>query len=104
LAKSGRANINVVDQGIVKIEVDHMKFIDEVYDYYKNLLTGDEEDALAIVIGLLEDHDRSDLLKLIDQMTEDEMYHMVVIYMVEMLRKRMVDDGVGGSDEVKNIH
>jgi ribosomal 50S subunit-associated protein YjgA (DUF615 family) len=104
LAKSGRANINVVDQGIVKIEVVYMKFIDEVYDYYKNLLTGDEEDALAIVIGLLEDHDRSDLLKLIDQMTEDEMYHMVVIYMVEMLRKRMVDDGVGGSDEVKNIH
>lgn len=81
-----------------------MKFIDEVYDYYKNLLTGDEEDAVAIVIGLLEDHDRSDLMKLIGQMSEDEVYHMLVIYMVEMLRKRMVDDGVGGSDEVKNIH
>jgi hypothetical protein len=81
-----------------------MKFIDEVYDYYKNLLTGDEEDAVAIIIGLLEDHERKDLLKLVNQMTDDEIYHMLVLYMVEMLRRRMVDDGVGGSDEVKNIH
>jgi ribosomal 50S subunit-associated protein YjgA (DUF615 family) len=82
----------------------NVKFIDEVYNYYKNLLTGDEEDALAIIIGLLEDHGREDLMELVKQMSDDEMYHMVVMYMVEMLRKRMVEDGVGGSDEVNNIH
>jgi hypothetical protein len=81
-----------------------VKFIDEVYDYYKNLLTGDEEDALAIIIGLLEGHERKDLMKLVKQMSDDEMYHMMVMYMVEMLRRRMIEDGVGGSDEVNNIH
>lgn len=81
-----------------------MKFVDEVYDFYKDLLTGDEEDTVAIIVGLLEEHSRADMMKLVKGMSDEEMYHMVVMYMVEMLRRRMVSDGVGGSDEVKNLH
>jgi hypothetical protein len=84
--------------------VSHLKFVDEIYDFYKDLLTGDEEDTVAIIIGLLEDHSREDMLKLIKGMSDDELHHMVIMYTVEMLRRRMVSDGVGGSDEVKNLH
>jgi ribosomal 50S subunit-associated protein YjgA (DUF615 family) len=96
--------IALIVKGHSKMEVMTMKFLDEVYDYYKNLLTGDEEDTVAIIIGLLEEHSREDLMTLIEQMSDDEMYHMVVLYLVEMLRRRMVSDGVGGSDEVRTIH
>lgn len=101
---SARSRLITSPKGIVKIEVIALKFIDEVYDFYKNLLTGDEEDVLAIVIGLLEEHGKEDLLKLVKQMSEDELYHMLVMYMVEMLRVRMVEEGIGGADSTNNVH
>lgn len=76
-----------------------MRFIDEIYDYYKNLLTGDEEDAVVIIVGLLEELERPDLMKLVEQMSDEELYHMVAVHFVDLLRQRMIEDGVGNSAE-----
>ncbi len=75
-----------------------MRFIDEVYALYRDQLTGDEEDTIAIVLGLLEEQNRKELIQLINEMSEDELLHMMTIYLVEMLRLKMDKDGVGSSD------
>ncbi|MCD8501812.1 MAG: DUF6154 family protein [Bacillaceae bacterium] len=38
-----------------------MKRIDEMFDMYKNHLTGDEEDLLIIIYGMLENYTVVDL-------------------------------------------
>ncbi|UTW69047.1 hypothetical protein KHA80_17920 [Anaerobacillus sp. HL2] len=41
-----------------------MKLIDDVFEMYKNHLTGDEEDLLFIIYGLLEGVNKKDLEKI----------------------------------------
>lgn len=74
-----------------------MAFVDEIYQLYKNQLTGDEEDAVALVLNLLEDHEKGDLIKFIHKMEEDELYQMVAMYLIESLKLKMAQEGVGGS-------
>lgn len=75
-----------------------MRLIDEIYAMYRDQLTGDEEDAIAIVLGLLEEQNKKELLQLVNDMTEEEVLHMMAMYLVEMLRLKMDKDGLGASD------
>ncbi|WP_430383830.1 DUF6154 family protein, partial [Acinetobacter baumannii] len=45
-----------------------MKFVDELFELYKNHLTGDEEDALIIINGILHDFNDRDIKHLVDTM------------------------------------
>jgi hypothetical protein len=74
-----------------------MKFIDDLYNLYRDHLTGDEEDAVAIVIGVLQELDQEELLKLANDMNEDELFHMLSLYLIEMMRKKMAQEGVGST-------
>lgn len=74
-----------------------MKFIDDLYNLYRDHLTGDEEDAVAIVLGVLQEHDEEDLLNLIKEMDEDEVFHMLSMFLVEMMRQKMAAEGVGNT-------
>ena len=75
-----------------------MNFIDEVYEMYRKQLTGDEEDAVALVLNILEDHDRNDLVKIIQEMDDSEIYQMVAMWLIEMLKVKMAQEGVGDSN------
>jgi hypothetical protein len=72
-----------------------MKFIDDLFHLYRDHLTGDEEDAVAIVIGLLQEQNREELLSLTRQMNEDEVFQMMSLYCIEMLRLKMAEEGIG---------
>lgn len=76
----------------------NMSFVDEIYAMYKNRLTGTEEDAVALVLNLLEDHSKSDLLSLIKKMEDEEVYQMVAMYLIEILKLKMAQEGVGGTN------
>ena len=71
-----------------------MKFIDDLYNLYRDHLTGDEEDAIAIVVGILQEHDEEDMLNLIKQMDELEVFQMLSMFLVEMMRRKMAKEGV----------
>ncbi|GBF10241.1 DUF6154 family protein [Tepidibacillus infernus] len=75
-----------------------MKFVNEIYELYRNHLTGDEEDAVALVLNLLEDHKKNDILHVIQEMEEHEVYQMFAMYLIEMLKAKMAQESVGGSD------
>lgn len=70
-----------------------MSFVDEVYDLYRDQLSDDEEDAVAIVLSILEEQSREHMMQLIEQMDDDEITQMLGVYLVEMLKLKMVQDG-----------
>lgn len=71
-----------------------MRFVDDLYALYKERLTGDENEAIALVINILSEQKKEDLIKLIHQMSEDEIKQMLSLYMVELLKARMEKDGL----------
>ncbi|NSL51362.1 DUF6154 family protein [Calidifontibacillus erzurumensis] len=86
-----------------------MKLIDDLYNLYKHMLTGDEEDADIIVFSVLEAMDRKDLLELIAEMNDEELYSMVGMYMIEKFKSKMAQDGIEQNEirsvpELKNLH
>jgi hypothetical protein len=76
-----------------------MKFIDQLYELYKNQLTGDEEDVLLVVSGILSELNRDELLALMNDMTYEEIYQMIGSYMVEKLRVKLIENGAGVPSE-----
>lgn len=86
-----------------------MKFIDDLYELYKDQLAGDEEDAVALVLYTLQDHNREDLLKLVEQLTYEELYQMLGRFLIEKLKDKMAQEGLGYFSphifrDTENIH
>ncbi|QQE75250.1 hypothetical protein KDJ56_04470 [Brevibacillus composti] len=69
-----------------------MRFLDEVYELYKGHFNGAEEDIVAVIVGLLEEQSHEDLLKLVAEMDEDELFHMLASYMVEVMKRKVAMD------------
>ncbi|WP_027410442.1 DUF6154 family protein [Anoxybacteroides tepidamans] len=72
-----------------------MKFVDELYEYYKDRLTGDEEDVEIMTMSILEELSRQDLLQLIEEMDDAELVGMVGLYILESLKAKMAHEGIG---------
>lgn len=70
-----------------------MSFVDEIYELYRDQLRDDEDDAITIVLNLLEEQSRENMNQLIQNMSDDEVNQMMGIYLVEMLKMKMVQDG-----------
>lgn len=70
-----------------------MSFADDVYSFYRDQLQNDEEDVISIVLDLLEEQSHEDLIELLKKMNVEELSQMLGIYLVEMLKIRMVQDG-----------
>lgn len=66
-----------------------MRFIDEVYELYKGHFNGAEEDITAIVVGILDEQSREELLDLIDEMDGEELFHMLATYMIEVMKREV---------------
>lgn len=71
-----------------------MSFVDEIYEMYKSQLTGDDEDAIALVLNLLQDHKREELLSKINEMEDYEIYQMLSIYLIEALKVKIAEGNI----------
>jgi hypothetical protein len=72
-----------------------LKFIDQLYQLYKDKLTGDEEDVYIIVEGVFSDFQRKDYINLLTELSNEQLEEMVAYYMVELLRRKIADEGLG---------
>lgn len=87
-----------------------MKFINDLYELYKDQLVGDEEDAVALVLYALRDHERDDLIKFVQQMSDDEVYQMLGNFLIDKLKDKMAEEGLGqyrpspAHRDSKNVH
>ncbi len=75
-----------------------MRFVNDIYEMYRNHLTGDEEDAVALVLHLLQEHSKKDILNKVKEMEEDEIFQMFAMYVIELLKVKINEEGVGSSD------
>ena len=69
-----------------------MKIVDELYNLYKNKLTGDEEDIDMLAFAFLEEMSREDLLHIIQELNEQELYDLMGLYLIESLKGKFAKD------------
>ncbi|MFB4166056.1 DUF6154 family protein [Alteribacillus sp. JSM 102045] len=72
-----------------------MEFVDNLYDLYKNKLTGDEEDALIIIEGILQTFSSKDVDELMDKLSDQERYDMLALFLYEKFRQKLAEEGIG---------
>ncbi|TLS38476.1 DUF6154 family protein [Pseudalkalibacillus caeni] len=72
-----------------------MKLVEELYAMYRNHLTGDEEDLYEVVMGALDEHERTDLEKTTQQLSDEQYAEMVKYYILELLRRKIAEEGIG---------
>jgi hypothetical protein len=75
-----------------------MRIVDNLYELYKDLLVGDEEDAEIIVSSILSEMEREHYLEWIGEMSEVDLYQMLGNFLVYKLRVKMAEEGLGHHD------
>jgi hypothetical protein len=71
-----------------------VNFIDELYQLYRDKLTGDDEDIDILALAVLEQLDRKDVMQLINELEDRELYNLMGIYIIDSLKKRFANDDV----------
>lgn len=69
--------------------------IDDLFEMYKDKLTGDEEDVLVILYGVLDGFNKNDLDSLFNSLNNEEKFEMIALYLYEKLRLKMFEEGIG---------
>jgi Family of unknown function (DUF6154) len=72
-----------------------LKIVDDLYKYYNEKLTGDEEDAEVIAFSILEELNQHEIFQWIHKMELEELKFMVGSYIADQLKEKMAKEGVG---------
>lgn len=85
-----------------------MRLVDELYDLYRNKLTGDEEDIDMLAFAFLEEMSREDLLAIIHDMDKQELFDLMGLYLIESLKGKFAQEEYGQQRvqtfQPRNIH
>lgn len=76
-------------------EVEQMKLVDELYELYRDKLTGDEEDIDMLAFAFLEEMTREDILQLISEMDVQELHTLMGLYLIESLKGKFAKEDYG---------
>lgn len=69
-----------------------MKLVDELYELYRNKLTGDEEDIDMLAFAFLEEMSREDLLSIIQGLEKQELFDLMGLYLIESLKGKFAKE------------
>ena len=86
-----------------------LKLIDELFEHYRSKLTGDDEDIDMLVLAVLEQLSKDEIVEYIMKMDEVELRSLLGIYITETLKgKFALANSAGSKDETpttfRNIH
>ncbi|HWJ78327.1 MAG TPA: DUF6154 family protein [Niallia sp.] len=85
-----------------------MKIVDELFNLYKNKLTGDEEDIDMLAFAFLEEMTKEDLLHIIQELNEQELYDLMGLYLIESLKGKFAREDYGQANVTiftdRNVH
>lgn len=85
-----------------------LKLVDELFELYRNKLTGDDEDIDMLAFAVLEEMSREDLLQLINDLPTQEVYNLIGVYLIESLREKFAQEEYGQHrpqpSSPRNIH
>ncbi|WP_028403430.1 DUF6154 family protein [Ectobacillus panaciterrae] len=80
-----------------------MEFVDKLFEFYRDRLTGEEEDAEIIVASLLGEMEREDVLDLIQEMDDEELYGLIGFYLIKSLKARIAKEELN-ENELPKFH
>ncbi|WP_425490342.1 DUF6154 family protein [Heyndrickxia vini] len=66
----------------------NVRLVDELFEIYQNRLTGDDEDIDIIAYAVLEESDRNDLMKIVEDMNDEEIQYFISLYLIESLKNK----------------
>jgi hypothetical protein len=69
-----------------------MKFIDDLYNYYKDKLTADDEDVELLVFSILQDMNKKDILKFLGNLEEKELYQLTGNLLSSKLKEKIIQE------------
>jgi hypothetical protein len=72
-----------------------MRLVDELFQMYRDKLTGDEEDIDMLAFAFLEEMSQEDLLHLIKEMDKQELYDLMGLYLIESLKGKFAQEEYG---------
>jgi hypothetical protein len=72
-----------------------MKLVDELFEMYRDKLTGDEEDIDMLAFAFLEEMTHDDLIRLIQEMDEEELQTLMGLYLIESLKGKFAKEDYG---------
>ncbi len=85
-----------------------MKLVDELFEMYRNKLSGDDEDIDMLAFAVLEEMNRDDLIQLINDLSTQELYSLIGVYLIETLKEKFAQEEYGQHrpqpTSVRNIH
>jgi len=88
--------------------VKKMKLVDELFELYRDKLTGDEEDIDMLAFAFLEEMNREDLLHIIKELDTQELYDLIGVYLIESLKGKFAQEEYGQQRtplfQSRNIH
>lgn len=74
-----------------------MKFVDELYNFYKDQLMADEEDVDLLIYSIMQDLSREDMLRAMSELNDNELYQITGSYLAFKLKEKIVQDQDLGS-------
>jgi hypothetical protein len=85
-----------------------MKLIEDLYNLYRNKLTGDEEDIDMLAFAVLEQLDRQEIFSLLQEMDDQELNSFLGLYIIESLKGKFAQESLSSTKPVhfhhRNIH
>lgn len=83
-----------------------MKLADEIFELYRDKITGEDEDIDALALTILREMTREHLLKIVAEMDEEELYELMGQYLIDSLRERFAEEGYGQQQapSTPNVH
>lgn len=84
-----------------------MKLIEDLYNMYRNKITGDEEDIDMLTFAVLEQLDRKEILELLEEMDEQELTNLIGLYIIESLKGKFAQNSIDSNPPYfppRNIH
>lgn len=81
-----------------------MKIVDELYALYRHKLTGDDEDIDMLAFAFLEEMTREDLLRIIHELDNQELYDLMGLYLIESLKGKFASENFGHQRSTNTHH
>lgn len=85
-----------------------LKLVDELFELYRDKLTGDEEDIDMLAFAFLEEMSREDLIHIIKELDTQELYDLIGVYLIESLKGKFAQEEYGQQRtslfQSRNIH
>lgn len=72
-----------------------MKLVDELFEFYRDKLSGDDEDIDMLAFAILEEMSYEDLMDVVKGLEKQELYDLIGLYLIEALKGKFANKDYG---------